>query len=498
MEFRVGFVKSTPFGSPDSEIARRVALRMEQLREQNAQAGINSPPRNFRDKPPSWTERVMKLELEKKSGRDSMPVFDDAEKQRMLTALWGAKGQSGKVADEKLSKEIRTFLTHMAISNTITPELKVKAPPPPPKARGWRSNGASSSPSPEPDEGDYVFNFSSPDELALCKYAAHMGFQFQSRSKDGIQLAINKLGFGDAKSEIEIYQSLGILDFNSKRKRVTCVYLRGETVYVMCKGADANVLPLIHYPDGDTEALQLRDHLDAQLSEMATKGLRTLVVAHAELPREWWFGSDSSSSSSSETSPRGMLEVYKSLNLPDRGAEKGHHRGKCRSECRICSGLLQIEMSAHLSLLGATAIEDQLQELVPEAIADFLTAGIKVWMLTGDKRETAKNIALACNLIDPDMEQIELLGSLSVEDMNRIVEVTGDWVRMCENRDTLRSMFDILDCGGDVVDGVRTGYITKEELRYFLIGLRVTGMDEFVHQRSLPREYHLRCRSDTL
>eukprot|EP00466_Bigelowiella_natans_P006667 jgi/Bigna1/147640/aug1.278_g22348 len=61
-----------------------------------------------------------------------------------------------------------------------------------------------------------------------------------------------------------------------------------------------------------------------------------------------------------------------------------------------------------MRLLGATAIEDRLQNLVPECIRDFLIGGIKVWMLTGDKRETAKNIAMACNLIEPDMvENIE-------------------------------------------------------------------------------------------
>jgi P-type E1-E2 ATPase len=60
-------------------------------------------------------------------------------------------------------------------------------------------------------------------------------------------------------------------------------------------------------------------------------------------------------------------------------------------------------MAAKMYLLGATALEDKLQDLVPECIDDFLKAGVKVWMLTGDKRETAKNIGLACNLIDPGM-----------------------------------------------------------------------------------------------
>ena len=61
-------------------------------------------------------------------------------------------------------------------------------------------------------------------------------------------------------------------------------------------------------------------------------------------------------------------------------------------------------------------LEDQLQLLVPECIKDCLRAGIKVWMITGDKLETAKNIGLACNLIDPDM-QPQFKAGQSAEEM---------------------------------------------------------------------------------
>ncbi|XP_061048221.1 phospholipid-transporting ATPase VD isoform X3 [Eubalaena glacialis] len=55
-----------------------------------------------------------------------------------------------------------------------------------------------------------------------------------------------------------------------------------------------------------------------------------------------------------------------------------------------------------LTLLGATGIEDRLQEGVPESIEALHKAGIKIWMLTGDKQETAVNIAYACKLLEPD------------------------------------------------------------------------------------------------
>ena len=55
-----------------------------------------------------------------------------------------------------------------------------------------------------------------------------------------------------------------------------------------------------------------------------------------------------------------------------------------------------------MTLLGATAVEDKLQKDVPETIYDLQQANIKIWMLTGDKFETAENIALSCNLMQPD------------------------------------------------------------------------------------------------
>ena len=55
-------------------------------------------------------------------------------------------------------------------------------------------------------------------------------------------------------------------------------------------------------------------------------------------------------------------------------------------------------------LMGATAVEDKLQDNVPQTIADFIRANIKVWMLTGDKLETAENIAKSCKLIQDQMQ----------------------------------------------------------------------------------------------
>lgn len=60
------------------------------------------------------------------------------------------------------------------------------------------------------------------------------------------------------------------------------------------------------------------------------------------------------------------------------------------------------------SPVGATGIEDRLQDGVPETIASLRKAGLQIWVLTGDKQETAVNIAYACKLLDPEEEILTL------------------------------------------------------------------------------------------
>jgi magnesium-transporting ATPase (P-type) len=99
-----------------------------------------------------------------------------------------------------------------------------------------------------------------------------------------------------------------------------------------------------------------------------------------------------------------------------------------------------MEKDAGLSYMGCMGLEDQLQLLVPESIADYLRAGIRVWMITGDKLETAKNIGIACNLIDPDMSPSFKAGQ-SIEDAvkatqnARLLEITGHWSKLKSNEE---------------------------------------------------------------
>ena len=78
------------------------------------------------------------------------------------------------------------------------------------------------------------------------------------------------------------------------------------------------------------------------------------------------------------------------------------------------------EIEKDLYLLGCSAVEDRLQDNVPKVIQDLLLAGIKVWMLTGDKLETAENIAHSCRLITGEMHVMRCFGKTSEEVFSKL------------------------------------------------------------------------------
>ncbi len=85
--------------------------------------------------------------------------------------------------------------------------------------------------------------------------------------------------------------------------------------------------------------------------------------------------------------------------------------------------LLETELESGLHVIGATAVEDQLQEGVPETLADLQRAGIKVWMLTGDKLETAENIGLLCRLIERETRILRVQTHERESTLQRLYEV---------------------------------------------------------------------------
>lgn len=219
---------------------------------------------------------------------------------------------------------------------------------------------------PEPDSNakhGVAFNAPSPDEGALTAAVADMGYVFKARSADSITVEIN-----GEETKIEL---LANLEFTSARKRSSVVIRHPDTnKYILyMKGADDTIL------ERCKEKTDVEIQTRAHLTEFSNSGLRTLCLAYKELDEEWVMG---------------WSQRLKEANCLVNGREEAVET--------VCE-----EIERDVVLIGATAIEDKLQEGVPDAIDSMLRAGIHVWMITGDKRETAINIGFACSLLSSDM-----------------------------------------------------------------------------------------------
>nr|XP_008542298.1 PREDICTED: probable phospholipid-transporting ATPase VD isoform X2 [Equus przewalskii] len=214
----------------------------------------------------------------------------------------------------------------------------------------------------------------SPDEAALV-YAAR-AYQCTLQSRTPEQVVVDFAALGPLT-----FQLLHILPFDSVRKRMSVVVRHplSNQVVVYTKGADSVIMELLSVasPDGaslDKQQRIIREKTQKHLDDYAKRGLRTLCVAKRVM---------------SDTE---YAEWLRNHFLAETSIDN-------REELLLESAM---RLENKLTLLGATGIEDRLQEGVPESIEALHKAGIKIWMLTGDKQETAVNIAYACKLLEPD------------------------------------------------------------------------------------------------
>ena len=217
-----------------------------------------------------------------------------------------------------------------------------------------------------------VYSGSSPDETALVYAAKHHGFFFTAREPGKVTVEI--------KGKPVDFNVLHVLEFTSDRKKSSVVLRREDgSIVLFCKGAD-NVIKsrLSSTLNSPTEMAGI----DADIAQYVNDGLRTLLLAKAELTAKQY-----------EDWAKRYHEAETSIKNRD---EKRH--------------ALMEELERELEMMGITAIEDKLQEGVPETIAALRQAGIKVWVLTGDKVDTAINIGHSCQLLSTEMKILRLCG----------------------------------------------------------------------------------------
>ncbi|VDD79951.1 unnamed protein product [Mesocestoides corti] len=224
----------------------------------------------------------------------------------------------------------------------------------------------------------------SPDEVTLVKTACKYGCKLLQRGSDFVIIWLP----GDGLIRVEV---LKVLPFVNHRKRMSIIIRHPETdqIVLYCKGADSVILSRLDPHNGQ----HFKVSTEERLRDYSRSGLRTLVMAKrviSESEYERW-------------SSAWMLA-------------EGNYQ--CAEELKF---KLMDEIEVNLELLGATGIEDCLQQGVPETIASLREAGLKVWVLTGDKQETAISIAYAAKLITEE-QRVFTLNAESAEETKRQLE----------------------------------------------------------------------------
>ncbi|OCK83559.1 putative phospholipid-transporting ATPase [Lepidopterella palustris CBS 459.81] len=235
---------------------------------------------------------------------------------------------------------INQFLTLLATCHTVIPERA------------------------DEKTGNIKYQAASPDEGALVEGAVLLGYKFIARKPRAVTMVV--------EGQSQEFEVLAVCEFNSTRKRMSTIFRCPDgKIRCYCKGADTVIMERLS-KDNNPFMEPTLQHLE----EYAAEGLRTLCLAMREIPenefQEWW-------------------QVYNTA-ITTVSGNRAEELDKAA------------EIIEHdFTLLGATAIEDKLQEGVPDTIHTLQEAGIKIWVLTGDRQETAINIGMSCKLISEDM-----------------------------------------------------------------------------------------------
>ena len=282
---------------------------------------------------------------------ENVMVFKDASINGVKHDLESLKAPSAAVADRSKEPEITEFLTALCVCHTVQVA--------------------------ECEEDDEIhYTAASTDEKAIIEACADLGVQFIGEEETEEDTFLSFLRVSDSrarKEEIKEFQKELVLKFDSDRARMSVIvrYPSGK-IMLVTKGAESSVLPLCISGPVDVTSRHIDDY--------AVEGLRTLAVATRELNQ-----------SELELIAKELKAAKRVLNDRERRVREVYDN-----------------VERDLTLLGATAVEDKLQDGVKEALVNLELAGISVWMITGDKKETARNISYSCGHLHPDMTILEV------------------------------------------------------------------------------------------
>nr|XP_020664948.1 probable phospholipid-transporting ATPase VB isoform X2 [Pogona vitticeps] len=272
----------------------------------------------------------------------------------------------------------------------------------------------------EPDDKgtltpEFCYEAESPDEAALVHAARAYQFTLISRTAEQVTVRL-------PEGILLTFELLFTLGFDSNRKRMSVVVRHPLTkeIIVYTKGADSVIMDLLEDPvragmTAEKNIRKIRTQTQKHLDLYAREGLRTLCIAKKVLSEDdfqKWASFRHEAESAIDNRDELLMETAQHL-------------------------------ETKLTLLGVTGIEDRLQDGVPDTIAAFREAGIQTWVLTGDKQETAVNIAYACKLLN-QRDTVFTINTECKETCESLLDITLEEVKKAEVvRGTKRHRFSI-------------------------------------------------------
>ena len=214
-----------------------------------------------------------------------------------------------------------------------------------------------------------TYQASSPDEVALVKWTECVGLTLVHRD-------LTTLCLRAPTGALLKYTILQVFPFTSETKRMGIIVKEETTgeITLYMKGADTVMSTIVEY----------NDWLAEECTNLAQKGLRTLVVARKVLSLDQYSQFEARYNAAK-------------LSVTERGS-------------RVAAVIESLECD--LELLCLTGVEDRLQNNVKQTLELLRNAGIKIWMLTGDKLETATCIAKSSRLVSPN-QGLHVMGGIT-------------------------------------------------------------------------------------
>lgn len=258
------------------------------------------------------------------------------------------------------------------------------------------------------EDGTITYQGESPDEVALVAGAASLGWALQARTGDQLDLLV----LGKRRQA----RVLHVLPFDSERRSMSVIVAlppvsyrsnqpqqhqqEAETILLLTKGADSVMLDRCR----EVSLSEGKAVVDL-INTYAGQGLRTLCLARRVL----------------------SMDEYRSWD------RRYHEAMMSIGSKQAALNTLAQALETNLDFVGCTAVEDRLAEGVPETITLLQRAHMTVWMLTGDKRETAVSVGRAAGLVPQDGRLLNLHNLNSSDEFQTALRVLlREWQRLPE------------------------------------------------------------------